>query len=120
MEKFYFLVSELNKNLAYETYKTATMQNGWTGRCDYAKNAYGNVKLYLQVVAGTVTGLTIITNLPDGYRPIKNTALQFVSTEGKQANLNAYLNPNGNIYLALDSSFVNGITYIGVFNYYIS
>lgn len=104
---------ELNKNIQFEDWKTATLQNEWTGTIKYSKNGYGFVKLWICIVPGVLTGLTVVANIPSSYRPEANIPIQLISTEGKKANYIVYLNGNGNIYLTADSNFSGVSSYLG-------
>jgi hypothetical protein len=106
-------VTELNKNMQFEDWKTATLQNEWTGAIKYSKNGYGFVKLWIHIVPGVLTGLTVVANIPSSYRPEGNISIQLISTEGKKANYIVYLNENGNIYLTADSNFSGVSSYLG-------
>ncbi len=106
-------VSELNKNMQFEDWKTATLQNEWTGTIKYSKNGYGFAKLWIRIVPGVLTGLTVVANIPSSYRPEGNISIQLFSTEGKKANYIVYLNENGNIYLTADSNFSGASSYSG-------
>ena len=69
---------------------------------------------------GTVTGLTIITTLPVGYRPERNVLIQLADSTGRTNGAIMYLNQNGNLYLANDSSFTTALNYSAQAQFYAS
>ena len=73
---------------------TAVLQNGWahgTGGLQYFKDSMGIVNLHGEVKDGTTTSGTIITTLPEGYRPTKIISIPVIranSTSVTPMNLN--------------------------------
>jgi len=114
-------VNQLSKtkvNKLQEDWIMGTLKNGWTGEFEYEKNDLGEVTCTLIVSAGATEGLTVIANMPKGYRPKVNVPIRMVNTSGASSKYIAYLNANGNIYTAVDSDFIAVATlYISQFTY---
>lgn len=67
-----------------ENWITATLQSGWTGTLQYRRNQIGLLEISFTMSSGTITAGTTIATLPDGYRPLRITALPVhQSTDGK-------------------------------------
>lgn len=63
--------SEPNNNLSIlkqGSWIVGTLQNGWTGNIQYAKNGLGLVTVKADVIVGTNSADTVICTLPEGYR----------------------------------------------------
>lgn len=103
----------LKANKQQANWIAGTLQNGWTGTLEYRKNDLNQISVSIGATSGTISGLTIIGNLPAGHRPKRNTALQLINTNGQTGKFVVYINPNGNLYLASDSNFVTGTAYQG-------
>lgn len=89
----------LKANKALEAWITATLQNGWTGTFQYAKNDLGQVSIEMTLGTGVVANRTIITTLPVGYRP--RIGMAFVvykaNTPPYDTNIGIAIDPNGSV-----------------------
>ncbi len=61
-----------------------TLQSGWAGGIYYGKNQSNQLILASNsLLNGTTAWGTIIATLPEGYRPLYNTPIDFYSTDGR-------------------------------------
>lgn len=103
---------------AQGSWKVATMFAGWTGSVQYRKNSLNIVTVSCAgLKPGTITGLTVIATLPVGYRPKVNVPITLINPSGSVGDFNFYLNPNGNIYIAQNSTLSTSDSYGGQFSF---
>ena len=83
-------------NKVQENWKIAVLQNGWAGTFQYRKNSIGQLEIQGQLLAGAVTSLTTIAELPLGYRPIRMKTIPISnSSNGSYTGLALQIHPNG-------------------------
>jgi hypothetical protein len=106
-------------NKAQEAWITATLQNGWTGTLQYAKNELGIVTVKGTITAGTVTASTTIATLPSGYIPIGTAVPVLVMTASAPTIKDGMLlATSGNLATSSGAGLVGGTTYFINFNFY--
>lgn len=86
---------------------TATLQNGWTGTLKYRKSNAGQLEIQGDITAGTITGLTIISNLPLGFRPTQNTVIPVIMMpDGNTNSRMLYMATNGDFKVPNGSNLI--------------
>ena len=61
---------------------TATLQNGWTGTLQYSKDDLGYLWLRGAITSGVITNGTVISTLPEGFRPSRITPILAYRSDG--------------------------------------
>jgi len=93
-----------------EAWITGTLQNGWIGTLQYAKNDLGIATVKGQLTAGTVTADTAVANLPTGYLP--TTGYLPIDTINVSSGANTKpgltVNLSGLIFVTIDANFTAG------------
>ncbi len=103
---------------AQGSWEVATMFAGWTGSVQYRKNSLNIVTVSCAgLKPGTITGLTVIAILPAGYRPKTEVPITLIDPSGSVGDFNFYLSPNGNIYIARNSTLSTSDSYWGQFSF---
>ncbi|XID92511.1 hypothetical protein ACF3MZ_29290 [Paenibacillaceae bacterium WGS1546] len=83
----------------------STLLAEWTGSINYRKNETGQLEIVISATPGTITGLTTIAVLPEGYRPARTTSLKVINNNtGAMVNGELYITRNGSIVIALGST----------------
>jgi hypothetical protein len=109
----------LKANKAQEAWKTATLQNGWSGTLQYAKNDLGIVTVKGTIIAGTVTASTVITTLPSGYMPVGSPVPVLVMTLASPTIKDGILlNAAGSLVTSSGTGLVSSTSYFVNFNFY--
>jgi len=102
-----------------EDFINGTLLNDWTGTLQYAKNDLGLVTVLFNCRAGIVAGLTNISSLPAGYRPIVDMVFPVLdSNRGEAGNFNLYIHSDGRIRITGDADFITDRLYKGQISYY--
>jgi hypothetical protein len=89
--------NELGHIKLQEPWITATLQNGWTGTLQYAKNELGQVCLKGQITPGAVTTGSVISSLPSGYRPTQDVSMVIYETYTGRGVIGITLLQNGSL-----------------------
>lgn len=92
---------------------TATLQNGWTGALQYRKNQIGQIELNFNITPGTITAGTVITTLPEGYRPSRVVVVPVYN--GTSSAVGAYIvvGTSGNIIVPTNGGITGSSNYNG-------
>lgn len=61
---------------------TATLQNGWTNTLQYSKDDLGYLWLRGNITSGVITAGTVISTLPEGFRPGRITPILAYRSSG--------------------------------------
>lgn len=98
---------EVTEHLDETTWYEAILVNGFTGTVTYSKNAHGTVFVWLLLINITsITGGTVVTTLPLGFRPATTTVLAV-----SKSNIQPYDNdmslvilPNGEMSISANNT----------------
>lgn len=82
-----------------EPWKTATLENGWTGTFNYAKNSLGQVTLRGVLIPGTLTAGTVITTLPGEYTTIAHVTIPSYDSSHGIVRIGLVLSTNGQLII---------------------
>lgn len=88
----------------------ATLQNGATGTLLFRRNQIGQLEIKTSgnLAFGTITQATVITTLPEGYRPTVETVIMVYNTATNRGIPFLTITSSGNIIICADSGIAAG------------